>query len=148
MLSINDFHLEIGGKPYRLSLNTHEVLTLQNTNPFCSKISGSEAISRQTGFSAQNSVLSPLPVKIAINVGRPSQLMTAFSPKNVSLNLAKAEEKNFKSPAPLVRKSLLSVLKGLDEVPPELAHPHPTLLVETDSQNIDKLKRPISGNLM
>ena len=74
--------------------------------------------------------------------------MTAFSPQNAAVNLVKSEEKNLKPPTPLVRKSLLSVLKGLDEVPPEIAHPHPTLLVETDSQNIDKLKWPMSGNLI
>ncbi len=74
--------------------------------------------------------------------------MAAFSPQNAAVNLVKSEEKNLKPPTPLVRKSLLSVLKGLDEVPPEIAHPHPTLLVETDNLNMDKLERPMSGNLI
>jgi hypothetical protein len=74
--------------------------------------------------------------------------MAAFSPQNAAVNLVKSEEKNLRPPTPLVRKSLLSVLKGLDEVPPEIAHPHPTLLVETDNLNMDKLERPMSGNLI
>lgn len=61
--------------------------------------------------------------------------MTAFSPLNLAINTGRIEKSDLKPPAPIVKKSLLSVLKGLDEVPPETAHPEPILQTELSGRD-------------
>jgi hypothetical protein len=72
--------------------------------------------------------------------------MAAFSPSNA---VAAPDKIGFSDFRPFQeRKSLLSVLKGLDEVPPEIFHPEPTKPVEIDILKINCKLKPMSGNLI